>query len=49
MSKIVFILLMTVLAGFLLRVTTRGGKSKKYERKPTTPWAALNDDVDPTV
>ena len=49
MSKVLYILVIIVIAGFLLRLTVGSSKKKKYDRKPTTPWAALNDDVDPTL
>lgn len=49
MSKVIYILFMMAAAGFLLRLTIGSGKKKKYDRKPTTPWADLNDDVDPTL
>jgi hypothetical protein len=49
MSKIVITLAMVGLAAFLLRLSIKGEKKRKYDRKPQTPWAALNDDVDPTL
>jgi hypothetical protein len=49
MSKVVLILAMTGIAGFLLRLSVRGEKKRKYDRKPQTPWAKLNDDVDPSL
>lgn len=49
MSKVLYILVMMAIAGFLLRLSVGGNKKKKYDRKPSTPWASLNDDVDPTL
>jgi hypothetical protein len=50
MSKVLLFIALTAGAGYLLRKSSRrGARSAKYERKPQTPWAALNDDVDPTL
>jgi len=49
MSKIIYILIMMLGAGFLLRLSVRGERKRKFERKSATPWSALNDDVDPTL
>jgi len=49
MSTIIYILMMMLAVGFLLRLSVRGERKRKFERKPATPWSALNDDVDPTL
>lgn len=37
-------LTVTVIVGFIRR-----GKNTKYERKPQSPWGALNEGIDPTL
>jgi hypothetical protein len=49
MSKVLYILILMLGTGFLLRLSVRGERKRKFERKPATPWSALNDDVDPTL
>jgi hypothetical protein len=49
MSKVILIVAMIAIAGFLLRLSIKGEKKRKYDRKPQTPWAKLNDDVDPSL
>jgi len=48
-SKSIVIAIMTLAAGFLLRRSVKGEKKRRYDRKPQTPWAALNEDEDPTL
>lgn len=51
-SNIAFALLLTGL-GYLLftliRTLMRKGTSSRYERKPQSPWGALNEGIDPSL
>ncbi len=51
-SVVPFLLLVTAL-GYLLAIViasfVKKGKSSKYERKPQSPWGALNEGIDPTI
>jgi hypothetical protein len=48
-SKTLILIAVVAIAGYLLRLSAKGEKRRKYDRKPQTQWAALNDDVDPTI
>jgi len=51
-SNIAFALLLIGL-GYLLftliRTLMRKGKNTRYERKPQSPWGALNEGIDPSL
>jgi hypothetical protein len=49
MSKAILLLFVVLSAWFLLRKSRNTSSRRSYERKPQTPWAALNEDQDPTL
>jgi hypothetical protein len=47
--KEIFVLLVALTSTFaLIFWLAKRGISKKYDRKPTSPWSALNDGIDPS-
>ena len=38
-----------IVGGYLIYRFSRRGISKRYERKPQTPWNALSEGIDPTL
>jgi hypothetical protein len=46
-------LILALAIGYLVVIAvmglTRKGKSTKYERKPQSPWGALNEGIDPSL
>jgi hypothetical protein len=49
MTEVVLLLISTAILGYLIFRLSRKGISKKYERKPESPWSALDDGIDPTL
>jgi hypothetical protein len=49
MSKNLLLMSLIIIAGLLLRRSVKGEKKRRYDRKPQTPWSALNDDQDPSL
>jgi hypothetical protein len=49
MIKVTLLLISTGVLGYLIFRISKRGISKKYDRKPESPWSALNDGIDPTV
>jgi hypothetical protein len=47
--KVTLLLISTGVLGYLIFRISKRGISKKYDRKPESPWSALNDGIDPTV
>ncbi len=39
---------LVLLTYFIFRISRRG-ISKRYERKPESPWSALSEGIDPTL
>ncbi len=47
-----FVILVAAVGYFLVIVianSVKKGKTSKYERKPQSPWGALNEGIDPTL
>jgi hypothetical protein len=49
MSKNFVVMALIIVSGLLLRRSVKSEKKRRYDRKPQTPWSALNDDQDPTL
>jgi len=49
MSKNILVMALIIVSGLLLRRSVKSEKKRRYDRKPQTPWSALNDDQDPTL
>jgi hypothetical protein len=49
MIKVTLLLISIGVLGYLIFRISKRGISKKYDRKPESPWSALNDGIDPTV
>jgi len=49
MSKNFVVMALIIVSGLLLRRSVNSEKKRRYDRKPQTPWSALNDDQDPTL
>jgi len=48
-TKVILLLFVVLFAWFLLRKSRNTSTKRRYDRKPQTPWAALNEDQDPTL
>jgi len=49
MSKNFVVMALIIVSGLFLRRSVKSEKKRRYDRKPQTPWSALNDDQDPTL
>jgi hypothetical protein len=49
MSKNFMVMALIIVSGLLLRRSVKSEKKRRYDRKPQTPWSALNEDKDPTL
>ena len=49
MSKNFVVMALIIVSGLLLRRSVKSEKKRRYDRKPQTPWSALNEDKDPTL
>jgi hypothetical protein len=47
--KIIELLLLLALLTFLLKKMSKKSGPSRYDRKPSTPWSALNDGEDPSI
>lgn len=46
---LVLLLALSVLVFFTVKRLIARGATKKYQRKPQSPWGALNEGIDPTL
>ncbi|MEI6763313.1 MAG: hypothetical protein WCL26_03660 [Actinomycetes bacterium] len=49
MNKNLLLMSLIIVSGLLLRRSVKSEKKRRYDRKPQTPWSALNEDKDPTL
>ena len=46
---LVLLIALSVLMFFTVKRLVTRGATKKYQRKPQSPWGALNEGIDPTL
>jgi hypothetical protein len=49
MIQVLLVAISFSIGGYLIYRFSRRGISKRYERKPQTPWNALSEGIDPTL
>jgi len=48
-ALVIFALSFLLLVFLILRPLVKGQLHPKYQRKPASPWSALNDGIDPSL